>query len=52
MPNDTVNQELAWGDDNKASPAEVAEHFLTTEPAVWTAWVPAEVAARVEASLD
>lgn len=52
VPNDTVNQVLAWGDDNKASPEEVAEHFFKTEPGVWTAWVPDEVAARVEAALD
>lgn len=52
VPNATVNKVLAWGDDNKASPEEVAARFLKTEEAVWTAWVPADVAARVKASIQ
>ena len=51
FPNDKVNEVLAWGDDNKASPEEVAQHFLKTEPAIWTKWVPADVADKVKASL-
>ncbi len=52
IPNDTVNKVLAWGDDNKATPQEVAQHFLKTEEAIWTAWVPADVAEKVKASLN
>lgn len=51
VPNKVINKVLAWGDDNSASPAEVATHFLKTEEAVWTKWVPADVAGRVKASL-
>lgn len=51
IPNDTVNQILAWGDDNKATSEEVARQFLKTEEAVWTKWMPADVAEKVKASL-
>ncbi len=51
LPNDVVNQILAWGDDNSASPEEVALHFLKNYPQIWTAWVPEDVAARVKAKL-
>ncbi|MCB1500980.1 MAG: ABC transporter substrate-binding protein [Bauldia sp.] len=42
---------LAYMRDNKATPADTAVHFLKTTDD-WTAWVPAEVAARVKASLE
>ena len=51
VPNDAVNKVLAWGDDNKASTEEVATQFLKTEEAIWTTWVPADVADRIKASL-
>ena len=51
VPNDVINKELAWGDGEKASPAEVAVHFLKNQEATWTHWVPADVAARVKANL-
>lgn len=51
LPNESVNKVLAWGDDNKAKPAEVAMQYLKTEEAVWTKWVPADVAEKVKASL-
>ncbi|MBZ0123103.1 MAG: ABC transporter substrate-binding protein [Roseovarius sp.] len=51
VPNDVISAELAWGDDNSASPEEVARHFLQNHPEVWTAWVPADVAERVKAGL-
>ncbi|MFG0465369.1 ABC transporter substrate-binding protein [Pseudomonas putida] len=50
--NDTVNKLLAWGEDNKADPKEVAEYFLKNHQAIWTTWVPQEVAAKVIARLD
>ena len=42
---------LAYMRDNKADPAETAVHFLKTTDD-WTAWVPADVAERVKASLE
>lgn len=51
VPNDGISAVLAWGDDNSATPEEVAVHFLKENEAIWTAWVPAEVAAKVKASL-
>ena len=42
---------LAWGDDNKASPEEVATYFFKNYEAIWTKWVPADVAEKVKASL-
>ena len=51
VPNDEISTVLAWGDDNGATPEEVAEHFLKDYPAIWTTWVPAEVAEKVKAGL-
>jgi glycine betaine/proline transport system substrate-binding protein len=51
VPNDGISAVLAWGDDNSATPEEVAVHFLKENEEIWTAWVPAEVAAKVKASL-
>ncbi len=51
VPNDEISDVLAWGDDNKASPEEVATHFLKNYETIWTKWVPADVAAKVKASL-
>lgn len=51
VPNDVVNASLAWGDGRKASVDEVTAHFFKTYPTVWQSWIPADVAARVKASL-
>lgn len=37
--------------DNQADGETGALHFLRTQPEVWQAWVPAEVAEKVKASL-
>ncbi len=50
VPNDLISQVLAWGDDNKATPEEVAMYFLKNHEAVWSAWVPADVADKIRAS--
>lgn len=50
-PNKLVNALLAWKDDNQATGRETAEHFLKNHEAVWTAWVTADVAAKVKAGL-
>ena len=46
-----LNRLLAWKDNNQATPRETAEHFLKNHEAVWGAWVPADVAAKVKAGL-
>lgn len=46
-----VSQSLAYMQDNDATPAEAAEEFLRVNGDVWTAWVSADVAARVNAAL-
>lgn len=51
VPNDKISEVLAWGDDNKASPEDVAVHFLKEYESIWTTWVPADVADKVRASL-
>ncbi len=51
IPNAEVNAVLAWGDNNKASPEDVADYFLRNYEAIWTDWVPEDVAAKVKASL-
>ena len=52
VPNAVMNASLSWGDSRKASVEEVTMHFLKTQEAVWTKWVPADVAAKVKASLN
>ncbi len=51
VPNKEISQVLAWGDDNKASPEEVADYFLKNHEAIWTGWVPQDVAAKVKESM-
>ena len=45
------NELLAWGDDNKAEPAEVADHFLKHYPHLWQGWVSDEAAEKLKANL-
>jgi len=51
MGTDQINGLLAWAADNKADADETAVNFLKTEEAVWTTWVPADVAEKVKAAL-
>lgn len=51
VPNDKISEVLAWGDDNKATPEDVAVYFLKNYEAIWTTWVPADVADKIRASL-
>lgn len=51
VPNDQISAVLAWGDDNKATPEDVAVYFLKNYEAIWTTWVPADVADKLRASL-
>jgi glycine betaine/proline transport system substrate-binding protein len=51
VPNAEISKVLAWGDDNKATPEEVAAYFFKNYEPIWTKWVPADVAEKVKASL-
>jgi glycine betaine/proline transport system substrate-binding protein len=51
VPNAEISTVLAWGDDNRATPKELAAYFLKNYESIWTQWVPAEVAERERASL-
>lgn len=49
--NATMGGLLAWMNDEQATNEEGARHFLTGNEALWTAWLPAEVADKVKAAL-
>jgi glycine betaine/proline transport system substrate-binding protein len=49
--NDTVGKVMAWETANQATGEDGAKHFLAEFKDVWTKWVPAEVAEKVEAAL-
>lgn len=51
VPNAEISTVLAWADDNGATTEETAIHFLKNYEAIWTQWVPADVAEKVRASL-
>lgn len=51
VPNKDISAVLAWGDTNRASPDEVATYFLKNYDAIWSKWVPGDVADKVRASL-
>ncbi|MFV0294828.1 MAG: ABC transporter substrate-binding protein [Hyphomicrobiaceae bacterium] len=46
-----VSEALAYMQATGGKPADAAEHFLKTKKDLWTKWVPADVAKRVEDSL-
>lgn len=52
LTNAEVGRMLVWGEDNKADAQAVAENFLKTEEAIWTTWVPPEVAEAVKAGFN
>ena len=47
----TVSKMLAWQDENRVGPRLTAEHFLKTEFAVWSRWLPRPIALRIRDSL-
>lgn len=49
--NDTVNELLAWMQNNQATGEGGANYFLKNYPQIWTQWVSPEVAERVKSSL-
>ncbi len=51
IPNDVIHAMLAWGDENQAESDEMASHFMVKHEAMWSSWLPADVAAKVKAAL-
>lgn len=49
--NDTVGKLMAWQNENQATGEDGAVHFLEENKDLWKAWVPADVAEKVEAAL-
>lgn len=49
--NATLNQVMAWMEENRRTEADAAQHFLQTYPDVWAKWVPGDVAAAIKAAL-
>ncbi|MFO2465954.1 ABC transporter substrate-binding protein [Pseudomonas sp. 15FMM2] len=51
FPIEPLNQALASMSEKHTAPREVAQAFLKEHPQVWKAWLPDDVARKVEASL-
>lgn len=51
LPIDTLNAALANMNEQRQQPSAAAQAFLKAHPAIWHAWLPTEVAAKVEAAL-
>jgi glycine betaine/proline transport system substrate-binding protein len=51
LPIDLLNQTLGQMSEKRLEPRVVAQSFLRDHPEVWKAWVPADVATKVSASL-
>lgn len=51
VPNQELSTLLAYADDQRLTPEETAEYFLKTQDAIWSTWVPADVADKIRAKL-
>ncbi len=51
VPLPVMNETMGYMEKNEAEPEPTARWFLKTQQAVWTHWVPEDVAKRVEAAL-
>ena len=49
--NALVSEMLAYMQENNEKPDGAAMHFLKSKADVWKAWVPDDVAARVESAM-
>ncbi|MCD7109516.1 ABC transporter substrate-binding protein [Rhizobium sp. DKSPLA3] len=49
--NETIGKLMAWMTDNQASGEDGAKHFLKENKDIWTKWVSADAAAKIEAAL-
>lgn len=47
----TVSELMVWMDENQATGADGARHFLEKREDVWSKWVPADIAEKVKSSL-
>ena len=52
LSNAEISELLVYGEENQADAAATAENFLKTKEDLWTAWVSAEVADKIKASLS
>ena len=50
-PGTVMNEMLVWMEDTGGTGADASVEFLSSHGDVWKAWVSADVAASVEASL-
>ena len=50
--NSRIGELDGWMAQNEETPEAAASYFLNTYADHWKAWVPADVAAKVEASLQ
>ncbi|VGO10223.1 putative solute-binding periplasmic protein [plant metagenome] len=51
MPGPVIDDALGWMEREEAEPEAAAQYFLKRHAAIWKAWVPEDVASRVEAAL-
>jgi glycine betaine/proline transport system substrate-binding protein len=51
FPIEPLNKALASMSEKHTPPREVAQVFMKQHPEVWKAWLPEDVAGKVEASL-
>jgi len=51
LPIGLLNKTLAQMSEKRLAPDKAAQAFMRDHPEVWKAWLPADVASKVEASL-
>jgi glycine betaine/proline transport system substrate-binding protein len=51
LPIDTLNQALAQMSEKRTPPRDAALAFMRQHPHVWKAWLPEQVATKVEGGL-
>src|SRR5690554_5144578 len=51
VPLPMMDQTMTYMEENEAEPVDVAQWFLKNQQDIWTAWLPADVADRVQAAL-
>jgi glycine betaine/proline transport system substrate-binding protein len=52
LSNAEISELLVYGDENQADAAATAQNFLRTKEDLWSAWVSADVADKVKATLN
>jgi glycine betaine/proline transport system substrate-binding protein len=52
ISNDVMNAVLAWGKDNQAEGNEMAGYFMQKHEKMWSAWLPADVAAKTKKAMS